>query len=199
MSSTAPSALLEATAALMRERDTLDVSFVEIGQRAGLPPGLIGYYFGNKEGLLHALLERDVREAIGRLDRLVSSNGSATEKMRLHIRGVATAFHRSPYFNRLLQSMTRDAGPDRVAAITSSLVQPLVAAQGKIIDEGIATGEFRHVDKMLFYFSVIGAADALYSSRFIANEIYGVESIDRNLHNENATHLAEFLVRGLAI
>ena len=198
-SSTAPAALLDATAALMRERDTLDVSFVEIGRRAGLPPGLIGYYFGNKEGLLHALLERDVRDAVGRLDRLVNSSGSPTEKMRLHIRGVATAFHRSPYFNRLLQSMTRDAEPGRVTAIINALVQPIVAAQGKIIDEGIASGEFRRVDKMLFYFSVIGAADALYSSRFIVDRIYDIKVIDRNLHNENAAHLANFLVKGLTI
>lgn len=197
VNSSAPSVLLEATAALMRERDTLDVSFVEIGRRASLPPGLIGYYFGNKEGLLHALLDRDVKDAIGRLDRLVNSSWSATEKMRLHIRGVATAFHRLPYFNRLLQSMTRDAGADRVAAITNSLVRPLVTAQGKIIDEGIATGEFREVDRMLFYFSVIGAADALYSSRSIANEVYGVGHVDRGLHNENAAHLADLLVRGL--
>lgn len=197
MASAAPAALLEATAILMRERDTLDVSFVEIGRKANLPPGLIGYYFGNKEGLLHALLERDVRDAIDRLDRLVNSKGSPTEKMRLHVRGVATAFHRSPYFNRLLHSMMREAGADRVRAIADSLVQPLISAQSRIIDEGVAAGEFREVDKMLFYFSVIGAADALYSSRSIANEIYGVGNVSRSLHNENALHLANLLVGGL--
>ncbi len=197
--STSATTIIKATAALMRERDTLDISFVEIGQRAGLPPGLIGYYFGNKEGLLFAVLERDVKDAIGQLDALAASDWNPVDKMRLHLRGIVRAYWKTPYFNRLLQAMTRDAAPERVARIAAEFIRPMTDAQSAIIDEGVAAGLFRPVDKMLFYFSVVGAADELHSSRFIASAVYGVDGVDADLHRDHAAHIADVFLRTLLI
>lgn len=192
-------ALVKATAALMRERDTLDISFVEIAERAALPSGLIGYYFGNKEGLFFAVLERDARYALAQLDALVASDGDPVEKMRLHLRGVVRAYYKTPYFNRLVQAMTRDASPERVARIAAEFIGPMTAAQGAIIDQGLAAGVFRPVDKTLFYFSVIGAADAIHASRFILSSVYGIDAVDRDLHRRHAAHIAEVFLRMLLI
>lgn len=190
-------ALVDAAAALMRERDALDISFVEIARRAGLPAGLIGYHFGNKEGLLHAVLDRDVREAVAEVEALAASVAPPVEKMRRHLLGVAAAFYRVTYFNRLMQAMTRDAKPDRVQAIADQLIRPLTDAQGRIIDEGVASGDFRPVDKMLFYFTVTGAAEALYSSRFILGSVFGITEITSDLHDRNAAQFVDLMLRGL--
>ncbi|MEH3099963.1 TetR family transcriptional regulator [Sphingomonas adhaesiva] len=197
--SASATALVKATAALMRERDTLDVSFVEIAERAGLPAGLIGYYFGNKEGLLFAVLERDVKYALAQLDALVASDWSPVDKMRLHLRGVVRAYYKTPYFNRLVQAMTRDASPERVARIAAEFIGPMTKAQGAIMDEGVADGLFREVDRMLFYFSVIGAADAIHASRFILSSVYGVAEVTPDLHRRHAAHIAEVFLHTLLI
>lgn len=42
--------LLDATSALMIERNTVDVTFVEIAQKSGLNAALIRYHFGSKLG-----------------------------------------------------------------------------------------------------------------------------------------------------
>ena len=197
--STSATTLVKATAALMRERDTLDISFVEIAERAGLPAGLIGYYFGNKEGLFFAVLERDVKYALAQLDALVASDWSPVDKMRLHLRGVVRAYYKTPYFNRLVQAMSRDATPERVARIAAELIGPMTAAQGAIMDEGVASGLFREVDRMLFYFSVIGAADAIHSSRFILSSVYGVADVTPDLHRRHAAHIADVFLRTLMV
>ncbi|MBN8816520.1 MAG: TetR family transcriptional regulator [Sphingomonas sp.] len=189
--------LLEATAALMRERDTLDVSFADIGRRAKLPPGLIGYHFGNKEGLLLALLERDVQWALSRGDALARTACSPDEKFKRHLTGMATAFLHTPYYSRLLNAMTRDTPPERVREIANRLIRPLVDAQSAIIDEGVAAGIFRPVDKMLTYFAVLGAVEALYCSRFILGSVFGIQNIDRALHEENAREIGGLLLTGL--
>ena len=182
----------------MGERDSLNISFVDIADRAGLPQGLISYYFGNKEGLLYAVLENSLGSALAQLDTLARSNLNPAEKMRLHLHGIVTAYYRTPFFNRLLQSLTRCASPERVKLITDKMVRPMTEAQGLIIDEGIQLGLFRPVDKMLFYFATVGAADGLHSSQFILNAIFG-EEINADLHKRNAAAITDIFMRSLLL
>ena len=190
--------LIAAASELMRERDSLDVSFVDIAERAGLPQGLIGYYFGNKEGLLYAVLESSVSDALKQLDLLLHSGLGPEEKMRLHLHGVVMAYYRVPFFNRLLQAMARDASAERVRTISERLIRPMTAAQERIIDEGVAAGVFRPVDKMLFYFATVGAADGLHSSRFILDSVFG-EEWDASLSKRNAALVVDMFMRGLKV
>jgi AcrR family transcriptional regulator len=50
--------LLVAAGDLMIERNTTDVSLSEIAQKSGVNAALVKYHFGNKDGLLLALLAR---------------------------------------------------------------------------------------------------------------------------------------------
>jgi hypothetical protein len=121
------------------------------------------------------------------------------DKMRLHLRGVVRAYWKTPYFNRLLQAMSRDSTPERIERIAAEFIRPMTAAQSAIIDEGVAAGVFRPVDKMLLYFSVIGAADAIHASRFILSSVYGVAAVDKDLHKAHASHIADVFLRTLLV
>lgn len=191
--------MINAASELMRERDTLDISFLEIGAKADLPAGLIGYHFGSKEGLLYAILEADVRQALDQLDALTKSNMTPTDKMRLHLAGIVKTYYKVPYFNRLLQAMTRDASLERVRMISERMIRPMTEAQSRIIDEGVACGEFRPVDKVLFYFATVGAADGLHSSRFILNSVFGIEEVDQALNRRNVEQIVDIFMRALLL
>ena len=52
--------LLETASAIMREGDIVDISLSELSLRSGLNSALVKYYFGNKAGLMKALLDRDM-------------------------------------------------------------------------------------------------------------------------------------------
>ena len=58
-------ALLDTASSLMREGDTVDVSLSELSKRSGLNSALVKYYFGNKAGLLKALVEQGVDVIFG--------------------------------------------------------------------------------------------------------------------------------------
>ena len=189
--------LLEAASSLMRESDALDVSLVEISQRAGINAALVKYYFGNKEGLILALLERDMRDAITQLTALLDMDVSPTIKMRIHLAGLNRMFSRIPYLNRLIHATARTASPDKVRDLSERLLLPVARAQEQILDEGMRSGEFEQVDARLFYFAAVGACDALYSSRFTLHSIFGVDSVDADLQRRNTQFLVEYLMRGL--
>ncbi|QSB44720.1 TetR family transcriptional regulator [Tsuneonella flava] len=188
--------LVQAAIDLMRERDTLDVSFVDIAERAGHPQGLIGYYFGNKQGLLVAALERSIARALAQLESLLAADYDPVEKMRMHLNGIAEAYFRFPFFNRLLQAMVRDGSPEEAARLTQRLIHPMMDAQATIIDAGVAQGVFRPVDKKLFYFATVGAADGLNAARFILGSELG-EEIDAEVSKRNAAAVIDFFLAGL--
>src|SRR3546814_20994283 len=96
--------------------------------------------------MLAALLDRDVLRAIRQLDALLRLKVSATTRMRIHLEGIVDTYYRTPYLNRLIQHMVRDAEPERVRHIGDELLKKIAGAKARIIQEGIPDGEFRPVD-----------------------------------------------------
>ena len=190
--------LLEAASSLMREHDTVDIGILEIASRAQVNHGMIRYYFGSKEGMLLALLDRDVSVRIRQLAALFRLDLTPTERMRIHLEGILDTYYQIPYLNRLIQVMVRDATPERVNHIAEELLKPIADAQNRIITEGIAAGEFRKVDPKLFYFNTIGSADGLYANRFTLSAVFGgIAAADDALHERYKRQTVETLMAGL--
>lgn len=190
--------LLDAASSLMRELDTVEIGILDIAARAEVNHGMIRYYFGSKEGMLLALLDRDVGVRIRQLGALFRLDVSPTERMRIHLEGILDTYYQIPYLNRLIQLMVRDATPERVHHIAEELLKPIANAQHRIIQEGIAAGEFRKVDPKLFYFNTIGSADGLYANRFTLSAVFGgIAEADDALHERYKKQTVATLMAGL--
>ena len=191
-------ALLEAASSLMREQDTTDIGIVDIAARAGVNHAMIRYFFGSKEGLLMALLDRDVMRRIRQLERLFHLEVTSTERMRIHLNGIVDTYYAIPYLNRLIQLMVREADPARVKHIAEDLLQPIASAQARILEAGMASGEFRPIDPKLFYFNTIGAADGLYSNRFTLSAVFGgIPDAAPDMHSRYREQTVDILLKGL--
>lgn len=190
--------LLDAASDLMRELDTIEIGILDIAARAEVNHGMIRYYFGSKEGMLMALLDRDVQHAIHQLDNLFNLDVPPVERMRIHLAGIVDTYYRIPYLNRLIQALVRDATAERVHHIAEELLKPIANAQRRIIEEGIEAGKFRKVDPKLFYFNTIGAADGLYSNRFTLSAVFGgMPAADDALHERYRKQTVDTLLSGL--
>ena len=87
--------LIETASQIMREGDTIDISFSELSVRSGLNSALVKYYFGNKDGLLEAILRARYGPIFSSKSDLLVQEGHGTpeDKLRHHIGAVIDTYY----------------------------------------------------------------------------------------------------------
>jgi AcrR family transcriptional regulator len=189
-------ALLTAASDLMIELETPDVSLHAIARKAGLTAPLVKYYFGSKEGLLVALVERDTARSLAQLDGLRAMQIAPVAKLRIHITGIVRTYSRYPYLLGLLNQLLRGARSKAAEQIKASFVTPLINAQREIIEEGVASGDFRPLDPDKLYFIIVGACQYLFSTRIAFSSI--MDGISTHEFEQDFANTAiDVLINGL--
>ena len=191
--------LLLAASELMIESNSIEVSLSEIAQRSGVNAALVKYHFGNKDGLLLALLARDAATEMTNLDYLMAQPISATVKLRLHIAGIMKAYQQFPYMNRLIHYLLHESSSESADEVSKFFVGPLLDFQRRLLGEGFDAGEFRKVDPVLFYTSLIGACDNLFFSRHAMSRAIGVGPVTDEVCREYVAHLDAMILGGMLI
>jgi AcrR family transcriptional regulator len=191
--------LLDTASRLMSDRHSIDVSLSEIASHSGLNSALVKYYFGNKDGLLLALVEREAVAALQGLEELLQMDLSATEKLRRHIAGVINNFFRTPYLNRLLHSLLDERKSESRSArqVNRFFVKPLLDLQRQLLEQGVASGEFRAIDPTLFYVSMLGACDHLFNARYALRSTFGGSGITDGVRERYIEHVCDVFLCGL--
>lgn len=189
--------LLQAAAALMSERGSIDVSLSEIAQKSGLNSALVKYYFGSKNGLMMDLVKEILGRALIQMSELVEMDLDPVEKLKLHIKGIITVYFRYPFVNRLIHAMFQT--PDTAREVAETISKPLAATQRRLLEEAVAKGRIREIDPMLFYFIVLGACDHLFFGQHILHYCFGVDEIDDDLRRRYTDTILDMVLTGLLI
>lgn len=196
-SSEARKHLLATASAIMREDDTVDISLAQLSRKSGLNSALVKYYFGNKAGLMTALLERDMREILASIDALLAHDMDPEAKLRRHVSAVVDRFYQVPYIQRLMMRMIRESEPAEAQRLADTYLKPLYDAYEALISEGVRAGVFRPVDPQLFYFSLIGAADRFFAARLFLRYCFGKDSLTEELRDRYRDHASDLIMAGI--
>jgi len=190
--------LLDTASAIMREGDVIDISLSELSLRSGLNSALVKYYFGNKAGLLKALLDRDWQAIVSSVDALIKKDGWGPEaKLRRHISKVVDTFYQVPYLNRLTMRLVRESDDSEARRIADSYLSPMYRAYEELIDEGVRAGVFRRVDPQLFYFTVTGAVDRFFSARLVLKHCFDQDTLTEELRDRYREHTIDIIMAGI--
>jgi AcrR family transcriptional regulator len=190
--------LLETASAIMREGDVIDISLSELSLRSGLNSALVKYYFGNKAGLLKALLDRDWQAIVASVDALVAKDDMDPEaKLRRHISKVIDTFYKVPYLNRLTMRLVRESDDAEARRIADCYLSPMYRAYDVLIDEGVKAGVFRRVDPQLFYFTVTGAVDRFFSARLVLKHCFDQDTLTEELRDRYREHTIDIIMAGI--
>ncbi|WP_315775532.1 MULTISPECIES: TetR family transcriptional regulator [unclassified Bradyrhizobium] len=189
--------LLDAASELMIQRSSIEISLSDIAQKSGANAALVKYHFGNKDGLLLALLARDAATEVANLDYLLAQPLAPTAKLKLHISGIIRAYHRFPYMNRLIHYLLHESSAEAADEVSKFFVAPLLDFHRRLIEEGVARGEFRAVDPVLFYTSLIGACDHLFFGRHAMSRAIGVGPVTDDVCRQYIAHMEALICGGI--
>lgn len=189
--------LLETASAIMREGDIVDISLSELSLRSGLNSALVKYYFGNKAGLMKALLDRDMAEIVRSVDALMGKDMDPESRLRRHVGAMVDTYYRTPYLNRLLMRLVRESDDEEAHRIANSYLTPLSRAYDKLISDGVKQGVFRKVDPQLFYFTATGAADRFFAARLVLKHCYDTDTLTEELRDRYREHCIDFIMAGI--
>jgi AcrR family transcriptional regulator len=189
--------LLVAAGELMVERNSIEVSLSDIAQKSGVNAALVKYHFGNKDGLLLALLERDAAAEMANLEILMVQPITATQKMKLHIAGIIRTYHQFPYMNRLIHYLLHESGNQAADEVSKFFVGPLLDFHRRLLAEGVASGEFRAIDPVFFYTSLVGACDHLFFGRHSMERAIGIGPVTDQVCRDYIQHMESLIVHGI--
>ena len=147
--------------------------------------------------LLLALLARDAATEVANLEYLLAQPISPTAKLKLHISGIIRAYHRFPYMNRLIHYLLHESSAEAADEVSKFFVAPLLDFHRRLIEEGVAQGEFRAVDPVLFYTSLIGACDHLFFGRHAMSRAIGVGPVTDDVCRQYIAHMEALICGGI--
>jgi AcrR family transcriptional regulator len=189
--------LLVAASGLMIERSSIEISLSDIAQKSGVNAALVKYHFGNKDGLLLGLLARDAAAEVSNLEYLLAQPITPTAKLKLHVAGIIRAYHRFPYMNRLIHYLLHESSAKAADEVSKFFVAPLLDFHRRLLAEGARSGEFRKIDPVLFYTSLIGACDHLFFGRHAMTRAAGVGPVTEQVCRDYIRHMEAMVCNGM--
>jgi AcrR family transcriptional regulator len=188
--------LLGAAHDLYVERAGHTASVSDICERAAVNVATVKYCFGSKDGLLDALLERVLQGLAGEIERLSQLDLDPDEKLRRHVAEIVRNYVRYPYVNRLMNERLMRAEPTAVDRISASFAVPARDFYDKLLADGARDSGWRAIDPTLFFFSVVGLCEFLFSAGPLLERSFG-QTLDNDLVESYIEHVTAMVRDGV--
>ena len=164
-----------------------------ISKDACVNMAMLNYYFGSKEGLYKAVLERRISGFRQSLISLNEENISSWEKIYRCIEMYVDRVMGNKCFNRLIH---REMSLQQPSDITESIADTMMRNVNeviKIITEGMKNGSFRKVDTELTVSSILGTMVMVINSSQISSRMFKKDTTDPAILDEIKPRIKEYL------
>lgn len=190
--------ILDAAEALFAERGYQGASLQDIGDAAGVSRGTPSYFFGSKEGVYRAVLERiftGVNELVRRArENVAGSDGSPEAVFEREIAGYIGFLAERPNFVRLLQWESLSGG--EILASSTARLQALGESE-RVIREETARGAFRSVDPAHLMLNIIALCWYPFSQQQSLMKVMGRNAYDPAFVEAHKKEVVELVLNGI--
>jgi AcrR family transcriptional regulator len=191
-------AILQAAERLFAQHGFLGTSLEDIGREAGVSRGTPSYFFGSKDGLYRAVLERCFSEVSTVLrearERSAERGGGPEEALAREIEAYLDFLVAHPAYVRLVQWESLLGGETlREFAPHVTLVQEALS----FVQEDVASDTFRPVDPIHLMLSIIGMCWYPLAENGGIMRVLGQDPYDADFVAARKQHILELVMNGL--
>ena len=167
-----------------------------IAERAGVNKRLIYYYFGSKEDLFRAVLERAYERIRGEERALSMSEVEPIEAIRRLIAFTWNYYLEHPEFLTLLNSENlHRARHLKKSANIASMNSPLVQMLAEVLERGHRAGIFRAgVDPVQLYVSIAGLAYFYLGNSHTLSAVFARDLMATKAKVERLSHMTDLVL-----
>jgi len=190
--------ILNAAERLFSEHGFDATSTRSIANEAEVNMAMLNYYFGSKDGLFRAVIERRFTGFRERLFHINEENISPKEKVNLFIDLYVDKLMSNNCFHRLMnREVSLLQRSEMSEFITDNILKNTLKIK-EIIQDGIKSGEFRQVDVELTVASMIGTSyyiinSTQLSSKLLQKDLTDQSIIDNEVKPRVKKHLKDLL------
>ncbi len=168
----------------------------EIAAAAHANKAMLYYYFGNKRRLHRAVLENLLRQLHVKAIPSPSQEPSPRHRLRAFVSGYFDFLSTHPNYPRLVQREAMELRRN-FGWIVRRYLQPFHKELVRLIEEGIAAGEFRRVDPVHTALSILGMTTSYFAAAPIMSEVVGWNLLAPRSVEARKRALLDFLDHGL--
>jgi AcrR family transcriptional regulator len=134
-----------------------------IARRARVNKALIYYYFANKRGLYHEILQTSLQGLVALLCEVVDGSGNANDKLARYIDTLVEQLDSHPHLPRIMLRELADGGR-HLGVQTLRQMVTLPPLLFRLVGQGRAEGVFGPFDPLMLHFVLMGTAMLMASN-----------------------------------
>jgi len=166
-----------------------------IASEAGVNLAMLNYYFGSKEGVYKAVLEKRLGDFHQILNSINEEAISSWEKLERYIDLYVERVLNNNCFHKLIQRELSLDQRSATADLITDAIMKNVAEIKKVICDGIQNGSFREVDVEMTIASIFGTKYYLVNTSSIASKLFNKDLKDQTVIDEDIKpRLKKFLL-----
>jgi len=168
----------------------------EIAAAAHANKAMLYYYFGDKSRLHRAVMENLLRQLRDAAFAPAVAKASSRGRLVAWVNGYFDFLATHPNYPRLVQREVMDTAP-KFEWIVREYFRPFHKRLSSVIEEGVASGEFRKVDAHQTVFTVLGMTVFYFAAAPVMSQVSGRNVLSPQALKERKHALLDFLEHGL--
>jgi len=188
--------LISATRELLKTQSPEQMNRIGIAKLAGVDPGLVRYYFGDKEELLRETAMRMLSELRDRRAQARQDQEPIRDKLSAYVRFLVEVLHEYPFLHDLLVRQIGRSSKREASELRREFVESPFQEVETLLLNAVARGELRAVNPRYFYVAMIGMCSFPMRNSDVMQQVLG-RPINVATAAEYAEFVADLLLNGI--
>jgi TetR/AcrR family transcriptional regulator len=195
--SVGPEALVEMALGLLAEQPPSEITRASLARHANVDPGLIRYYFKNRDSLMRTVAESLTATLQQRASAQLSQPPqSAADQITARVKALLSFKLDNPFYHRLMMEDIARSDSEESRALFDDVSQAAISRYAGFLSEGIQDGSLRDVNPSSLYMAIIGLCEFYVTASPVI--LKGLDKKKRQDANaQYAAFISDILLNGL--